>query len=245
MQDREVMQMALDALETVTAKMLDCRDELAEYGGRPKSTGHKQRLWDSSHDVYVDSAIPAATTLRAALAQGEQKPVAWGIANTRPTERQPLMMVMLDEPEPSPLAVPLYTTPPQQPIAPPEGYALISVDALKAWGKYDEVKAACCYPNAAPAQVEPEPVVCEMTAERAAYFMRRFRHEEKLLGPNEQAALDFVIATLAAPPQRPWQWLTDEDIEAAFMANTCCDDLVVFEHIARAIEAKLKEKNHG
>ena len=35
----------------------------------------------------------------------------------------------------------------------------------------------------------------------------------------------------------------DEEVESAFMANTCCDDLVVYEHIARAIEAKLKEKN--
>ena len=46
--------------------------------------------------------------------QPEQEPVAWGIANTRPTEKQPLMMVMLDEPEPSHLVVPLYTAPPQR-----------------------------------------------------------------------------------------------------------------------------------
>jgi hypothetical protein len=35
-----------------------------------------------------------------------------------------------------------------------------------------------------------------MTACRAVYFMERFKREEKLLGPNEQAALDFVIAVL-------------------------------------------------
>jgi hypothetical protein len=35
-----------------------------------------------------------------------------------------------------------------------------------------------------------------MTAERAAYFMRRFKKEEKLLGPNEQAAVDYVIELL-------------------------------------------------
>jgi len=28
----------------------------------------------------------------------------------------------------------------------PDGYALISIDVLKAWGKYDEVVAACFYP---------------------------------------------------------------------------------------------------
>ena len=47
-------------------------------------------------------------------AQPEQEPVAWGIANTRPTEKQPLMMVMLDKPEPSHLVVALYTAPPQR-----------------------------------------------------------------------------------------------------------------------------------
>lgn len=35
-----------------------------------------------------------------------------------------------------------------------------------------------------------------MTASRAAYFMERFKKEEKLLGPNEQAAVDFVIEML-------------------------------------------------
>lgn len=42
-----------------------------------------------------------------------------------------------------------------------------------------------------------------MTAQRAVYFMERFKHEEKLLGPNEQAALDFVIAMLEAPTATP------------------------------------------
>ena len=44
----------------------------------------------------------------------QQEPVAWGIANTRPTESKPLMMVMLDEPPPSHLVIPLYATPPRQ-----------------------------------------------------------------------------------------------------------------------------------
>jgi hypothetical protein len=46
-----------------------------------------------------------------------------------------------------------------------------------------------------------------------------------------------------APPQREWQGLTDEEIEDLFMENMYCDNLVDFEHIARAIEAKLKDKN--
>lgn len=43
-----------------------------------------------------------------------------------------------------------------------------------------------------------------MTAHRAIYFMERFKKEEKLLGPNEQAAVDFVIAMLSAAPAAPW-----------------------------------------
>lgn len=43
----------------------------------------------------------------------------------------------------------------------------------------------------------------DMTSSRALYFMERFKREEKLLGPNEQAAVDYVIAMLAAQPARP------------------------------------------
>ncbi|HEK1421983.1 TPA: hypothetical protein SMQ89_001208 [Pseudomonas aeruginosa] len=58
-------------------------------------------------------------------------------------------------------------------------------------------------PSAALAQ--PSPVQAEqaeaerpeMSPERAAYFMRRFKSEEKLLGPNEQAAVDYVLSLLA------------------------------------------------
>jgi hypothetical protein len=55
-----------------------------------------------------------------------------------------------------------------------------------------------------------------------------------------QSSVDKAVNKLA---QREWQGLTLQEIEAGFITNTCCDDLVVYEHIARAIEAKLKEKN--
>jgi hypothetical protein len=61
---------------------------------------------------YTDGR--AIKALRDRLAQPEPEPVAWGIANTRPTEKNPLMMVMLDEPKPSHLVVPLYTAPPKR-----------------------------------------------------------------------------------------------------------------------------------
>ena len=40
-----------------------------------------------------------------------------------------------------------------------------------------------------------------MTAERSIYFLERFKRDEKLLGPNEQLALDFAINALAPAPQ--------------------------------------------
>ncbi|MDI2703204.1 hypothetical protein QJ517_06030 [Pseudomonas aeruginosa] len=48
-----------------------------------------------------------------------------------------------------------------------------------------------------PAVEQAEAEGPEMSPERAAYFMRRFKSEEKLLGPNEQAAVDYVLSLLA------------------------------------------------
>jgi hypothetical protein len=68
----EASRQALEALETLTKEMLTLRDELAERGGRPKASVFHQRLWDSSHEAYVDTAIPAAESLRQAIEQAEQ-----------------------------------------------------------------------------------------------------------------------------------------------------------------------------
>ena len=64
----------------------------------------------------------------------------------------------------------------------------------------------------------------------------------KAVNDCDDEILVLVNAAIAAE-RKEWQGLTDEEIEAGFITNTCCDDLVVYEHIARAIEAKLKEKN--
>lgn len=45
------------------------------------------------------------------------------------------------------------------------------------------------------------PPLPPMTAERAIFILEYFKREEKLLGPNEQKALDFAIDALRqAPP---------------------------------------------
>jgi hypothetical protein len=64
----------------------------------------------------------------------------------------------------------------------------------------------------------------------------------RLRKPDESEYVEWD-ALYAAPPKREWVGLTDDDIHDLFMTNEYIDDSVVFEPIARAIEAKLKEKN--
>jgi len=97
---REAMQMALETAEQIACADYRHWEELASLS--------EFERWARSRANHI------AEALRARLAQPEPEPVAWGIANTRPTEKQPLMMVMLDEPEYSHLVVPLYTAPPQR-----------------------------------------------------------------------------------------------------------------------------------
>lgn len=69
------------------------------------------------------------------------------------------------------------------------------------------------------AVVQQEPMASAMTAQRAAYFMERFKREEKLLGPNEQAAVDFVLAMLnTVQPAKP-QPLSDEQLKQMLAAE--------------------------
>ena len=55
---------------------------------------------------------------------------------------------------------------------------------------------------------------------------------------------DKDIPLYTAPPQRQWQGLTVEEIEEAGKESTKSNLLLPYS-FARAIEAKLKEKNHG
>lgn len=81
--------------------------------------------------------------------------------------------------------------------------------AIRAFKDMDERKLLYAHPPRstlapAPAQhVDPsrEGCVGAMTADRAIYFLRRFKADEKMLGPHEQWALDFTIAALSPSPQ--------------------------------------------
>ena len=69
----EALKQALEALEQVTKELLAVRDELAERGARPTTNVFHQRLWDSSFSAYTDHAIPAAQSLRKAIAEAEKQ----------------------------------------------------------------------------------------------------------------------------------------------------------------------------
>ena len=106
-----------------------------------------------------------------------------------------------------------------------------------------------------------------MTAERAEYFMLRFKKEEKLLGPNEQAALDFVIDMLATSPvqqapatdpvrllkslgPKPWQTSTEawaqarliSDFEDAYTTPPAAQPTSLVDGMAKILVERLEEE---
>ncbi len=83
-----------------------------------------------------------------------------------------------------------------------------------------------------PAQQEPVAYLCE-NAVGHKYF--RWKKPSSTYKP---------IALYTSPPaQRPWVGLTDEEIEEVWKQVEASDFRDVVQPFARAIEAKLKEKN--
>lgn len=79
--------------------------------------------------------------------------------------------------------------------------------------------------------IEPEPVAYDVDG--ATVYIKPPIHNGKYL------------TGYTAPPQREWQGLTDEEIDELAEANLDFNWKDGVEDFARAIEAKLKEKNHG
>ena len=87
------------------------------------------------------------------------------------------------------------------------------------------------------AQPEQEPVAWITDGGKGELWWHqseKFDVDGNLIGENPD---DIPLYT--APPQREWQGLTDEEIEKLYLGSF---DEGQFAH---AIEAKLKEKNHG
>ena len=83
--------------------------------------------------------------------QPDQEPVAWAESDEDGGIAWHKEICFSDDPQWLDYPMPLYAAHQVSRIAAlekavPEGYALISIDALKAWGKYEEVKSACQYP---------------------------------------------------------------------------------------------------
>ena len=83
--------------------------------------------------------------------------------------------------------------------------------------RMSDLNAATQAQAAPAAQVAENAPVGKMTARRAVYFLERFKHDEKMLGPNEQAGLDYAIATLereqaAALGDPRFSWMDFQEI---------------------------------
>ena len=119
MTDRELMQEALDALTYVgDAKDIysDTIDALRARLAQPENDFNPD--WDAMAVMVKEQQRMAKRIeeLEARLAQPEQEPVAWGVPNTRPTEKAQFMMLLhsADGCQYPDQLVPLYTAPPQR-----------------------------------------------------------------------------------------------------------------------------------
>jgi len=145
-----------------------------------------------------------------------QEPVAWGVPNTRPTEKAQFMMLLhsLDGCQYPEQLVPLYT-------APPPHSATHSADSAESFCK--------------PEKNEHEPVafVCFKRGE--------VDYESDVVISNTAGdCMDDSTEwrpVYTATPQREWQGLTDEDVWELVQKTPD------FSETVAAIEAKLKEKN--
>ena len=164
----------------------------------------------------------------------EQEPVAW--VNTGELQGLTLghyshVEIYTDE---SAGRTPLYTAPPQ-PAQEPHEYDWSMLEAAKEslrehMARIKELEAALAQP---PLPVQ-EPVACVGPWDGPTLTLlprsihQTFEHNQPLY---------------AAPPQREWVGLTDEEMQACWDAHMGVEDYSRIVH--QAIEAKLKEKNNG
>jgi hypothetical protein len=111
----------------------------------------------------------------------------------------------------------------------PERHAEMDADVAKIAAAITAVKAAL-------AQQDQEPVAWASKRELA-----RIKDFDSTIYANGD--FDGAVPLYAQPPCREWQGLTDDEISALFPSSLRSDYKPY--SFARAIEAKLKEKNHG
>jgi hypothetical protein len=98
------------------------------------------------------------------------------------------------------------------------------------------------------AQPELEPVAWSVTLEGehiGNFYIKQQDAEEAMHDLNKDWPqwVRKVVPLYTAPPQREWQGLTDEEILEEYRQSYGDDGNLTDVYFARAIEAKLKEKN--
>ena len=124
----------------------------------------------------------------------------------------------------------------------PERHAAMDADVAKIAKAITALKAALAQER----EQEQEPVAWLRRQELADLKTCNYRHlgadSPRIWAPHQPDAPDpesDLVAVYAAPPRREWQSLTDADYDSI------CDNHSTLHGAGRAIEAKLKEKNHG
>ena len=191
--------------------------------------GSKTLHWPEQHSEDGDANDYRLLPLYAAPV-AQQEPVAWmHVAANMPSNRH------LEWNENHPgyrgdwIKHPLYTTPPAAPVQEKPLFADLIAQHP---GLAEELKAM----DASPVQ---EPVAWIFKLNRELLWP----HEVERKNPIE---LNEYVPLYTTPPaaQRQWVGLTDEEVQSCWNDTMSTPDYSR-EGIYRAIEAKLKEKNHG
>jgi hypothetical protein len=106
------------------------------------------------------------------------------------------------------------------------------------------------------ADAEPEPEIVMAVLDQAiaeaekqepvAWMNKHGACKTNLFREVEAGAKDeYTIPLYTHPPKREWRGLTDEELEELRRSDDLFEDAPMWSLIARAIEAKLKEKNNG
>ena len=90
---------------------------------------------------------------------------------------------------------------------------------------------------------EPVAWVCETTIDNIKYWKEKTPDDGIEIFCSLNKENDFNISLYTHPHQ--WQGLTDDEIDKVYCATYGTGSIDIDIDFARAIEAKLKEKNHG
>ena len=115
----------------------------------------------------------------------------------------------------------------------------MAIEALKYHPSEDDALQACKEALAQPAQ---EPVAWDKIHELLCKVWHRELNADEAL--DEMQLDNFTLNPLYTHPAPSWQGLSLPDIEALYKQSDSIS-LYAFTQDVRAIEAKLKEKNHG